>query len=98
MNMESPIRPTLLFATIATSICLFVSLAGPTLADDETWALADSPIVISSTMTIAAGDTVTIEPGVVVELQQAAKLFVEGSLVDVVGLVLRIDHGEFALS
>ena len=39
---------------------------------DETWTLADSPNVIAVDTTIPAGVTVTIEPGVVVQMQQGA--------------------------
>ena len=48
---------------------------------DETWTLADSPIVLTVDTTILPGVTVTVEAGVVVHLQQGALLIVQGSLV-----------------
>ena len=64
-----------------TVILLILICSSPFALSDETWTLAESPVVIASDMTIPAGTTVTIEPGVVVELKNTAKLNVHGSLV-----------------
>lgn len=44
------------------------------------WAVADSPFLIEGDITIAAIDTLVIEPGVVVEFQNYFGLFVKGRL------------------
>jgi len=63
---------------IAILVAVF---AGGFAAADETWTLAQSPIVINVDHVVPPGVTVTIEPGVVVQLIQGARLIVQGSLV-----------------
>ncbi len=53
--------------------------AGPTA--DETWTAAASPHLIETTLSIAAGRTITIEPCAVVRLSGAGGMIVEGKLV-----------------
>lgn len=47
-----------------------------TICDDTNWTLANSPYVISGSLTIAAGATLTIDPGVTVRLGGGANLTV----------------------
>ncbi len=48
---------------------------------DVTWRKADNPRVISGTVTIPAGQTVCVEPGVRVEFRANGKLVLDGRLV-----------------
>jgi RHS repeat-associated protein len=53
---------------------------------NTTWALADSPIVVSGTVNVVAPAVLTIEPGVVVKFEAAATLVVrEGATMTAVG-------------
>jgi RHS repeat-associated protein len=53
---------------------------------NTTWALADSPIVVSGTVNVIAPAVLTIEPGVVVKFEAAATLVVkEGATMSAVG-------------
>jgi len=58
---------------------LAIGLAGcppNTICGDTNWTVANSPYVISSSLTIAAGASLTIEPGVTVQLGSAVNLTV----------------------
>jgi len=56
-------------------------VSGGALAGDTTWALAGSPYVVSTDVSIPAGAALLVEPGVVVKFTQAfATLNVEGAL------------------
>ncbi|MEQ8821907.1 MAG: hypothetical protein RLY93_16850 [Sumerlaeia bacterium] len=50
---------------------------------DTTWALADSPISVTQWVTVASGATLTIEPGVVVEMDRSRGITIsaDGSMV-----------------
>lgn len=50
-------------------------------AADETWSAADSPHVITTSLAIPVGRTLTIAPCAVVQLQPATGVLVEGTLV-----------------
>ncbi|HEX8353693.1 MAG TPA: hypothetical protein VF611_12380, partial [Pyrinomonadaceae bacterium] len=50
-------------------------------ATEVTWRAADGPRVISGTYVIPAGTTVTVEPGVVIQINRNSVLVVEGALV-----------------
>jgi hypothetical protein len=50
-------------------------------ATEVTWRAADGPRVISGNYVIPAGTTVTVEPGVRIQIQQNSALVVEGALV-----------------
>ena len=57
-------------------------VAGPhsgTITADETWCVADSPHLMSANVTVAAGVTLTVEPGVTVQAANVA-LIVNGQL------------------
>ncbi len=65
-----------------------ITLGAPALAadaptsidQDATWAAAESPWLVAETVTVADGATLTIEPGVTVELADGAGIVVEGAL------------------
>ncbi len=48
---------------------------------DTTWATSESPYVVSADTTIAEGATLTIEPGVVVEVAPSTSITIAGTLV-----------------
>ncbi|MCA1619246.1 MAG: SBBP repeat-containing protein, partial [Acidobacteria bacterium] len=50
-------------------------------ATEVTWRAADGPRVISGNYVIPAGTTVTVEPGVVIQINQNSALVVEGAIV-----------------
>jgi len=50
------------------------------ITEDVTWALADSPIQITSSYTVPVGATLTIEPGVEVRFNSGTSLTVNGRL------------------
>ena len=51
-----------------------------TIAVDTTWSAANSPYVVAGNLTVAAGATLTLEPGVVVELGAGVNFTVDGRL------------------
>ena len=51
-----------------------------TLTESQSWCLADSPHTLSGTVTVPEGMTLTIEPGVTVQADDAIPLIVEGEL------------------
>jgi len=54
---------------------------GGVISADTTWRMADSPVIVSSHVTIAEGVTLTIEPGVTVKFDEDQALFVDGTFV-----------------
>ncbi|HEX7955994.1 MAG TPA: hypothetical protein VF508_03575, partial [Pyrinomonadaceae bacterium] len=57
------------------------SVSAAAAATEVTWRAADGPRVISGTYVIPAGTTVTVEPGVRIQINQNSVLVVEGALV-----------------
>ncbi len=47
----------------------------------ETWSMADSPVVLTETHTVAAGQRLVIEPGVTVQLGAEIDLVIQGELI-----------------
>ncbi|MEW6541446.1 MAG: hypothetical protein AB1402_07530, partial [Bacillota bacterium] len=54
-------------------------VSGP-IASDTTWTVAASPYHVTSSVTVNAGVTLTIEPGVVVKFGHNTGLYVDGTL------------------
>jgi uncharacterized repeat protein (TIGR01451 family) len=52
-----------------------------TITSDTTWALADSPFTLTGNVTVSAGVTLTIEPGVDVKFDALKSLVIEGTLI-----------------
>jgi hypothetical protein len=52
-----------------------------TLSTNTTWTLAQSPIVVTGTVQVPAGVTLTVEPSVVVQFEAAQGLEVSGTLI-----------------
>ncbi len=52
-----------------------------TIASDTTWQLSQSPIAVTGNVAVAAGVTLTIQPGVVVQFAQGKALQVNGTLI-----------------
>jgi hypothetical protein len=73
------------FAFVVLFLCPRLAAAqtsvSGTLAANTTWTVAQSPIVVTSTVQVPAGITLTIEPGVVVRFDAAQGLDVLGTLV-----------------
>ena len=53
---------------------------GGAITSDQSWCLVDSPHLITADTTIAAGVTVTVEPGVTVKAANNVALYVQGTL------------------
>ncbi len=51
------------------------------IAADTTWAKAQSPLVLTASVTVKQGATLTVEPGTVVQFLLGARLVVQGALV-----------------
>lgn len=56
-----------------------MEIGGEILADTQ-WSLAESPYVVTSTLTLASGVSLTIEPGVEVRFQSGMQMMVYGTL------------------
>ena len=55
-------------------------VGGP-LVGDTTWALADSPYIVTADVQVPVGVTLTIEPGVMVKFNEGRHLQVDGTLI-----------------
>ena len=53
------------------------------ISSDTTWAVSDGPYTLASSVIVAGGATLTIQPGVTVNINQGASLQVEGTLIAV---------------
>lgn len=51
-----------------------------TISSDTTWTVVDSPVIITGTVTVASGVTLTIEPGVVVKMEGSSPFIINGTL------------------
>ena len=74
---------------LATLVLVALLVAGPVLAQTEvggalagntTWTVAGSPYIVTQNVSVAAGLTLTIEPGVDVQLYSTASIIVNGRL------------------
>jgi hypothetical protein len=73
------INQTLTSSDLSIIADLFLGSGGcpaNTICSDTNWTLAISPVTVSSSLTIATGATLTIEPGVVVQLGSGVNLTV----------------------
>jgi hypothetical protein len=66
--------------TILHLLVLNFLLAATALAQSTTWRAADNPHVVNGTYTVPAGQTLILEPGVVVQIKAGSTLQVEGQL------------------
>ena len=75
--------------TAATAALLAIALAhashaatnvGGTITTNTTWSLSGSPYIVTSTLTIAAGATLTIAPQVEVKVNQSERIVIYGTL------------------
>lgn len=69
----------LILTLLASGASAATSVSG-TLGSNTTWTLANSPYVVTSSVTISAGVTLTIEPGVAVTFNTGTGLAVSGTL------------------
>lgn len=82
----SPLRIAL-FLLILPLVLLPTSVASSEISvsgmisSDTTWAVGDSPIVVTGNVTVDAGVTLTIEPGVTVKFDGGKALDINGTLV-----------------
>ncbi|MFV2043853.1 MAG: DUF6531 domain-containing protein [Anaerolineales bacterium] len=60
----------------ANGLCLY----GGTLDIDATWDVTDTAYYLSGSITVATGNSLTVNPGVVVKLQLGVNLIVDGAL------------------
>jgi hypothetical protein len=65
------------FATLA----VYGENSANLIESDTTWTAANSPYTLTSPVTVAEGVTLTIQPGVAVDIEQGAILQVDGTLV-----------------
>lgn len=68
-----------LFATVLTVAAQAINVSG-TIAVNTSWTLANSPYVVTSTVTVNAGVTLTIDSGVAVQFNTGQGLTVNGTL------------------
>jgi flagellar hook assembly protein FlgD len=66
-SLRSGLAACCLASALLTATHLEATNVGGTINTDTTWTLAASPYVATSSVTVAAGKTLTIEPGVVVK-------------------------------
>jgi hypothetical protein len=70
-----------------TNVALAATFVSGTIPSDTTWTLADSPYVVTSDLSVPAGVTLTVNPGVVVKFDGSfTTLNVDGTL-DALGTV-----------
>ncbi|NVN91844.1 MAG: right-handed parallel beta-helix repeat-containing protein [Desulfuromonadales bacterium] len=69
-----------LAATFAPNAVLAAATVSGAINSDTVWTVAAGPYYVSSSVTIAGGVTLTIEPGTVIKFAQGQGLFVNGSL------------------
>ena len=73
----------LLSLFLFTSTALAQLTVNSDITSDTTWGVADSPVTVSENVTVTAGNTLTIDPGVTVLMGNGTSLFVDGALVSV---------------
>ncbi|MDO8516297.1 MAG: LamG-like jellyroll fold domain-containing protein [bacterium] len=63
-----------------TEWCDGATVLSGTISASTTWTVADSPYVVTSTVTIATGTTVIVEPGAIIKFKDDQSLIVNGIL------------------
>ncbi len=84
MSVSSPHLARLLLLASASPALHAPALAASSsyvIQEDTTWSRQGSPYTVSADMMVASGATLTIEPGVTVELDSWVSITVEGTLV-----------------
>lgn len=74
-------QTTLLLGFFAGPICVAQTYVSGGMYADEVWTVANSPYVVTDTITVFPGSTLTIEPGVLVKVDDDRILEVRGSLI-----------------
>lgn len=70
----------LLFFAFLAAQALQATNVGGTYSTNQNWTLAGSPYIATSTVTIAAAATLTIDPGVIVKFNTGVALIINGKL------------------
>jgi hypothetical protein len=84
MNKTKPLTALmttlLLLAMLCVTLTVYGQAGGNTISSDTTWTAANSPYTITLPIVVAGGVTLTIQPGVTVDINQGAYLQVDGAL------------------
>ncbi len=68
-----------LVATLSANVCYATDVSG-TISTNTTWKTVNSPFRVISNITVAAGATLTIEPGVIIQFNDNVGMWVDGTL------------------
>ena len=72
---------TLLLSSVFALSTVYADTPSDTITSNVNWTKANSPYTIAGTITVKNGATLTIEPGVIVNVAQDGSLRVEGTLI-----------------
>jgi parallel beta-helix repeat protein len=79
MKTSFTILAILLFNIYAAQSVAQISVNSD-IVENTTWTVSDSPVSVQNTITVSEGVTLTIDPGVTVEMANGASLYVDGAL------------------
>jgi hypothetical protein len=74
------LRTAALAAMLCAPLAAGATEVPPVIEQDTTWTAAGSPYTVANTTSVAEGVTLTLEPGVTVELAEGVDLFVFGEI------------------